>query len=112
MTIATDFSVDSSGNIRYTGSGANYTVIAFHRWLQDLADDAVAAGDDLIDITDATPSERSTDNIITLNSPYNIDDVAAEHLYDGSITQTGGDVVYSGLVVVGAVESGTQLQIV
>lgn len=118
MAIQTDFSVAANGDIRYIGdahSGGSpgyYTVIEFHRFLQDLADDAVASGDDLLDITDDTPSERSTDNIITLNAPYNIDDTAAEHLYDGSISQASGNTVYSGLVVVGAVESGTQLQIV
>lgn len=112
MAIATDISVAANGDIRYTGSTANYTVIEFHRFLQDLADDASSSGDDLLDITDDTPSERSTDNIITLYSPYNIDDTLAEHLYDGSITQAGGDEVYSGLVVVGSVVAGTQLQIV
>lgn len=112
MAIADDFSVNTAGDIRYTGTTANYTVLELHRWLQDLADDAAASGNDLLDITDGTPSERSTDNIITLNSPYNIDDTAAEHLYDGSIAQDSGATVYSGLVVVGAVESGTNLQII
>lgn len=112
MAIADDISVSAAGDIRYTGAGANYTVIEFHRFLQDLADDAVSSGDDLLDITDQTPSDRSTDNIITLLSPYNIDDAMAQHLYDGSITQDNGDTVYSGLVVVGSVPAGTQLQIV
>jgi hypothetical protein len=112
MAIADDISVAANGDIRYTGSSTNYTVIEFHRFLQDLADDALASGDDLLDITDETPSERSTDNIITLNSPYNIDDTLAQHLYDGSVTQADGDTVYSGLVVVGSVETGTELQIV
>jgi hypothetical protein len=112
MAIGTDFEVQADGDIRHVSGTATYTVLEFHRWLQDLADDAAASGDDLLDITDETPSERSTDNIITLNAPYNIDDTAAQYLYDGSITQANGDVVYSGLVVVGAVESGTELQIV
>ncbi len=112
MAIADDFSVSVTGDIRYVGTTPNYTVIELHRFLADLADDAVAAGDDLHDITDATASERSTDNIITLLPPYNIDDTAAEHLYDGSITQSNGDVVYSGLVVVGSVTPTTELQIV
>ena len=42
-------------------------------------------------------------------SPYNIDQTASEHLYDGSITQLGGEEVYSGLEVVGTVETGTEL---
>lgn len=112
MAIEDDFSVAVNGDIRYTGGAANYTVLELHRFLQDLADNASSSGDDLLDITDSNPSARSTDNIVTLNSPYNIDDTAAQHLYDGSITQDGGDTVYSGLVVLGSVESGTNLQIV
>src|SRR5574343_617856 len=99
MPIASDFSVAANGDIRYTGSSTNYTVIAFHRWLMDLADDAAATGNDLMDITAQTPTDRSTDNIITLNAPYNIDDTAAQHLYDGSIIQAGGDTIYDGIVV-------------
>lgn len=110
MAIADDFSVTSTGDIRYTGTTANHTVIAFHRWLGDLMDDAQASGNDLLDITDATASERSTDNIITLNSPYNIDDIVAEHLYDGSIIQSGGNTIYDGILVFAS--AGAYLQII
>ncbi len=118
MAIADDFTVAQNGNIRYVGAahgaaGAGYyTVIQFHRWLQDLADNAVASASssDFLDITDNTPSERSTDNIITLLSPYNIDQTASEHLYDGSIIQAGGDDIWDGLVVIAA--KGMDLQIV
>lgn len=102
MAIQDDFSIATNGDIRYTGSTANYTVIALHRWLGDLMDDAAASGNDVLDITDATASERSTDNIITLKAPYNIDDTAAQHLYDGSIIQDNGNVIYDGLVVIAA----------
>lgn len=44
MAIGADFSIAANGDIRYTGTGTNYTVIAFHRWLGDLMDDAAAAG--------------------------------------------------------------------
>lgn len=104
MAIGTDFSIAANGDIRYTGTdhgvaGAGYyTVIEFHRWVQDLADDASASGDDLVDITVDTPSDRSTDNIITLLGSYNIDDEAAQHLYDGSIIQDSGDTIYDGIV--------------
>jgi len=110
MAIADDFSVAVDGDIRYTGSTANYLVIEFHRFLQDLADDAARSGDDILDITSTTPSARSTDEVIALLPPYNIDDTAAEHLYAGSISQTNGDEVYSGLQVLGAVnDTDTQL---
>jgi hypothetical protein len=120
MAIADDFSVAQNGNIRYTGAahgaaGAGYyTVIEFHRWLQGLADNAVAVteGNDLLDITDSTPSERQTDNIVKLINSYNIDQTASEHLYDGSIIQgTGGtEEIWDGLVVIAG--KGMDLQIV
>lgn len=115
MTIATDFQIDVSKNIRYIGaihgaSGAGYyTVIELHRWLQDLADDAAAAGDDFMDITEATPSDRSTDNIITLLNGYNIDDDTAEHLYGGSIIQDDGDTIYDGIKVFANVDMNMQI---
>ena len=53
MLVSSDWTVTrSNGNVRYIGddhggSAPSYaTVIEFHRWLQGLADDAVASGDD------------------------------------------------------------------
>lgn len=112
MAIGDDFSVAVNGDIRHVSGTTRYTVLEFHRWLQDLADQAQASGNDLLDITSSTPSARATDNIITLNSPYNIDDTAAQYLYNGSIEQSGGDTLYSGLVVVGSVYGTTTLQVV
>jgi hypothetical protein len=113
----------SNGNIRYIGdahgggSPSYSTTIEFHRGLQAFADDASYSGDDEIDITRKNPSERSTDNIITLvdhsgsgGVTYNIDQTASEHLYDGSIIQDGGDTIYDGFVCYSA--PGTYLQIV
>lgn len=103
--VEADWSITrSTGDIRYIGddhggaSPSYATVIEFHRALQDFADDASSVGDDQLDITDANPSDRSTDNIITLLGSYNIDDTASEHLYDGSIIQSAGDVIYDGIV--------------
>lgn len=111
---ASDISVATNGDIRYTGAASgSYTVLELHRFLQDLADNATSSGDDLVDITSDTPSERSTDNIITLLGDYNIDDTLAEHLFDGSISQTSGDEIYSGLKVLGAVNNtDSQLMVV
>lgn len=110
MAISDDFSIAANGDIRYSGTTANYTVIALHRWLGDLMDDAAASGNDILDITDATASERSTDNIVTLINGYNIDDTAAQHLYDGSIIQANGDTIYDGVLVFAA--AGMYLDIV
>ena len=107
--VASDWSITrATGNIRYIGddhaggSPSYARVIELHRALQNFATDAAASGDDELDITDATPSDRSTDNIITLLNGLNIDDTAAEHLYDGSIIQSSGDVIYDGVSVIGA----------
>lgn len=119
--VATDWTIErDNGNIRYTGGDHDgtggtpsyATVIEFHRWLQGLADDAVAvaSSNDELDITNTNPSQRSTDNIITLINNYNIDDASAEHLYDGSIIQNGGDDIYDGIVNFG--NSDVQIQII
>lgn len=109
-----DISIDTSGNIRWTGAATTnrHTVLEFIQWLMGKQDDEQAAGDDILDITIETPFDRSTDQIVTLNSPFNIDDTFATHLYDGSVTQDGGDTIYSGLKVLGPVESGTEYMII
>ena len=112
-----DVSIDASGNIRWTGAATTnrHTVLEFIQWLMDKQDDEQAAGDDLLDITVDTPFNRSTDQILTLNSPFNIDDTFASHLYDGSVSQTeptlGGETLWSGLNVIGPVETGTEYMI-
>ena len=119
MAIADRITVATNGDVRYYDTGTHdhteanaeyFTVIEFHRFLQDLADDAVASGDDLLDITDDTPTARSTDNIIALLSPYNIDQTLSEHLYDGSIIQNGGDNVWDGIVNYGT--EGIHIEII
>ena len=84
-----DVSIDTSGNIRWEGAATTnrHSVLEFIQWLQDKQDDGQAAGDDILDITVDTPFDRSTDQIVTLNWPFNIDDTFATHLYDGSVQQ-------------------------
>jgi hypothetical protein len=114
--VLADWSIDrDTRNIRYIGDDHNVgtpsyaTVIEFHRWLQDLADDASFVGDDELDITDPTPSERATDNFVTLINGYNIDQTTSEHLYDGSIVQNSGDDIWDGIVNFGNPEVQIQL---
>jgi len=106
--VAADWTVTRStkvvaytGNV-HTGVNPSYaTVIEFHRWLQGLADDAVAtpASSDQLDVTNTDPSRRSTDNIITLINGYTIDQTTSSHLYDGSVIQgTSGSDIWDGIV--------------
>ena len=116
MTMATQFSVAVNGDIRWVSGTDHFTVLELHRFLQGIADDqAPATADDYVDITSLTPSERSTDSIIKLINGYNIDDTVAEYLYGGSVRQGAGitETVYSGLKVLGAVNtSTTQIQVI
>lgn len=116
--IAADWTVDrQTGNIRYVGADHNgvspsyATVIEAHRAWGALADDPTStASNDELDITDNTPSDRSTDNIVTLLGIYNIDAASAEHLYDGSIIYNGGADIYDGIVNFGNASVQIQLQ--
>jgi len=102
----TKWQVRDDKEIRYIGpthgqEGANYvTVLELHRWLQDLADDASMSGDDYMDITRDTPSDKKFDTIITLINGYWISDTTAEYIYGGSIIQKDGDEIYDGIQVV------------
>jgi len=127
MAIADRIGINASGVIYYdsaanahdhtTATAEYFTVIELHRFLQDLADDASSSGDDLIDITNETPSDRSTDNIIQINAGYTLDDGTVgggdpiwEHLYDGSIIEAQTGSIWDGLVVIAG--EGMDLQII
>ena len=111
MAIAADFEIQNDKDIRYTGSTNNYTVLDFHKWLRDNADNATpATSDDFMDITRPTPSEKSFDTIINLINGFNIDDATAQHLYGGSIIQTGGAEIYDGIQVLAP--AGMRLEII
>lgn len=121
MPIATDFAINATTKvITYTGAahGATgsgyYTVLEFHRWLQDLADDAGASGDDFMDISRATPSDKQFDTIITLVNGYTLDEttLAHQHLYAGSIIQgTGGtEIIYDGVAIIAA--AGAHVEVI
>ena len=115
---AANVTIDATGNIRWVGAatGVNHTILEFIQFLMDKQDDEQAAAGDLLDITVDTPFNRSTDQIVTLNSPFNIDDTFATHLYDGSVAQIdpvyGGQTLYSGLRLIGPVVAGTEYMII
>jgi len=74
-----------------------YTPLHLHRLLSDLNDDEDIYGDDDLSRLDPTPSGKDTDEIVRLLSTMVIDDTIAKHMYGGSVSQTSGDTLYSGL---------------
>lgn len=119
MAIGDDFSVDSSGNIRHGSGTTVYTVLDLHAWLQDLADDLTPTGDDLVSMLVKNPSKldgpRSDIKPMTLNllNGFNIDDTAAQFFNFGSISQSSGDTLYTGVKSIGTpLVAGTPIYIV
>lgn len=108
MAIGTDFEIQSDKDIRHVSGSTVYTVLDLHAWLQDLADDASASGDDNVDITTANPSRldgpRSADKPMFLNliNGFNIDDTTAQYLNFGSISQDSGNDLYTGVKSIGS----------
>jgi len=78
------------------GTPSYATVIQFHRWVQDFADNEAynSGGADTdnieLDIIDINPSTRSTDNIVQLINGFTVTATEIEHLYDGTIIQGSG----------------------
>lgn len=108
----------NAGNldVRYVGdshiqaSPSYATTIELHRGLQALADDAEDTGDDELSIIDQTPSDRGgADTNISLINGCNLTAADIEHIYDGSLTQAGGDEIYDGIQVFG---NATNIQII
>ena len=122
MAISDDFSVSANGEIRHVGGATVYSVLALHAWLQDLADDASATGNDLIDILAPNPSKldgprdvavASRLNLLAYGSiVYNLDDVAAQFINFGSIKQDSANVQYSGLKTIGGIVAGSPIYVV
>lgn len=114
---AADVSINAAGDFRWTGAATTprHNILELIQFLQDKQDDGQAVGDDLLDITVDTPFDRSTNQIVTLNPPFNVDDTFMSHFFDGSLSQTepvtGGETLYSGLGVIGPVEVGTEYMI-
>ena len=106
MAIGADFEVQADKDIRHVSGTATYTVLELHRWLQSLAYQASATGDDLVDINSLNPSNKSTATTIELVNGHNISDAELPYLYGGSIEQAGGDTLYSSVAVYGSLAAG------
>ena len=116
---ATDWTITRGAgvlDVRYIGDDHDgtaptyVTTIQLHRALGDFADQEVDSGDDELSIIDQTPSDRGgADTNITLLNGCNLDDASAQFVYDGSITQDGGDTIYDGIQVFG---NSTVIQVI
>jgi hypothetical protein len=124
VPIETDFTISATGDVRRQGgaSTAVYTVLELHQWLQDLADDAAATGNDLLDILAPNPSKldgprdvavASRLNLLTDGSvAFNLDDTAAQFINFGSIKQQAAAVQYSGLKTIGGIVAASPIYVV
>lgn len=103
MTIQSNVSISSSKVIDYIGpahgmEGAEYySVYGAHIFLQGLAWQGQASGDDLIDISRQNPSSKQYYTIISIINGYTMTDTLIEHLYEGSIIQNDGDDIWDGI---------------
>jgi hypothetical protein len=122
MAIVDDFSVSTTGNIRHTSGSTIYSVLELHAWLQDLADDSAATGNDLLDILAPNPTKldgprdaavASRLNLLTSGAvAFNIDDDAAQYINFGSIKQDTANVQYSGLKTIGGIVAASPIYVV
>jgi len=118
MAITSDFSISAGGDIRHVSGSTVYSVLDLHAWLQDLADDASSAGDDAVSILSGNPSkldgprDAAVASRLNLIPTYNIDSTAAQFFNFGSIKQSAGDVLYSGLKTLGSIVAASPMYVV
>jgi len=122
MAIGSDFSVSATGDVRHTSGTTVYSVLELHAWLQDLADDAAASGNDLLDILAPNPSKldgprdaavASRLNLLTDGAvAFNLDDDAAQYINFGSVKQAAAAVQYSGLKTIGGIVAASPVYVV
>lgn len=115
---ATDFSISAGGNLRSIAGTAVYSTLDLHAWLQDLADNAAPSADDNVSILGANPSElagkrnASRPMALTLLNGVNIDDATAQRFNFGSIEQTVGNYLYTGLKSIGTIVAASPIYII
>lgn len=105
---ASEFSVSATGDIRAETAPQIHTVLELHEWLQDMADDANSTGNDTVSILTSNPSKldgpRSAIKPMLLNllSTFNIDATAAQYFRFGSISQSAGADLFTGVKSIGS----------
>lgn len=109
MTItATDFSIALNGDLRSIAGSTVYSVLDLHQWLQDLADNSGPSSDDNVSILGSNPSELAGKRnalrpaALTLLNGVNIDDATSQRYSFGSIEQSSGATLYTGINTIGS----------
>jgi len=108
MAIGTDLSINTAHEIRHVSGTTVYSMLDLHKWLQELADDALFSGNDELDILSKNPSKldgpRSAIKPMLLNllNTFNIDDEAAKFFNFGSVQQNGTDDLFTGVKSIGS----------
>jgi len=98
----------ATANVNGAVHNRTYLPLHLHRWLSDLGDDERPEGDDILSAISPTGSARNTDDIIDLLGNVNITNTVAQHLYGGSVSQAGGDTLYSGININAIASADTQ----
>lgn len=115
---AADFSIATNGDIRSVAGTQVHTTLELHAFLQDLADNASASGDDNVSILGSNPSElagkrnASRPMALTLLPSINIDDATAQRFNFGSVEQQSGAVLYTGVKTIGSVVAASPVYLV
>lgn len=105
---STDFAISSGGAITDTGGTTIYSTLELHQWLQDLADNAAPSGDDNVSILGVNPSELAGKRnaarpaALTLLNGVTINDAVSQRFNFGSIEQSAGNDLYTGINTIGA----------
>ena len=108
MAIGDDFSINSAHEVRHESGTTVYSMLDLHKWVQELADDALFTGNDELDILSNNPSKldgpRSSIKPMLLNllNDFNIDADAAKYFNFGSLQQDGADELYTGVKSIGS----------
>lgn len=115
---ATEFSIAANGDVRAISGTTVYSTLELHAWLQDLADNSAASGDDNLSILGSNPSElagkrnASRPMALTLLPNINIDDATAQRFNFGSIEQASGAVLYTGVKTIGTIVAASPVYLV
>jgi hypothetical protein len=118
MSFLTDFTIDfETGNIRHASGSTIYSIYDMHAALQDKADNVEGRTKD-------NPSklagERNVSQPMSMtllnNGPdeveYNITVDELEFLKFGSVSQEGGDVLFSGIKTIGSIVAASPIYLV